>query len=297
MSETSENLPPKNRLTESVLLAVIPALGFAVVYIYEVTFCGEFSVPSFFVRPDIFSVLGISTFILALTVFFIPLVDALIKSTVALKGWQKLFGNSQAPHWISAIVVKYWKVASWMTVGVIFIEGALWTLIIIFVGVLFSDILRAFNGTKDQHEALKQFESSMSFGSSHNPFTSVENWFGRSAGLLVATTVLGVVLAFELGQRHARGTAEFWMPSSHTNAVLVRNYGDKYICVELDWATRKPTKNVIIITSTDDKFTQFTATNLGRILLSTQQPPATASVPQVSASTSSPPTVKGTNQP
>jgi hypothetical protein len=83
----------------------------------------------------------------------------------------------------------------------------------------------------------------------------------------LAMVFLGAMLAAAMGNSEALHQESFLVPSSNTNAIVIRCYGDKFICVTIDPSTKRPTKTFFLLPMTSEQNVQFSLQRIGPLNL------------------------------
>ena len=86
---------------------------------------------------------------------------------------------------------------------------------------------------------------------------------GRAGALLISLVFLGSILATFIGNSEALRQTSFLVPSSNTNAIVIRSFGDKLICVEINPKTKIPTKTFFLLSVGSDNNLQLNLKDIG----------------------------------
>lgn len=79
--------------------------------------------------------------------------------------------------------------------------------------------------------------------------------------------LVGAWMAHSVGNAQALQQREFLVPSTKSNSVVVRAYGDRFICAEYDIVTKKLTRKLFFLTPSSDKGLEFELKTIGPLNL------------------------------
>lgn len=249
----------KDGFNEKLILALAPAIGYYFVFRYEVGYCATFSIPSYLIRPDLTTVLVFASAVLVWSTLLFTGMDSWLDivpqgDVAQLRPWQRLLGR-YFPFllivvFLAAIYGRHWHRWWWVPLFVFsyFVGELTWA---------------KFRGAKDK-SLIEQIATGPSPMFHHGSvFHFVRSRFGLSALILLIAFVFGSLIAFSIGNAEALQQSKFLVPLSQTNSVLIRAYGDRFICVELDPESKKPKKNFIILYPDREKNIRFELKTLG----------------------------------
>ena len=214
-------------LSEGLLIAAIPILGYSLAFAYEVGFATVFGIPIEFLTFEltkILTVAGLLTILspLVLLVGFIPAF---------------LFRHSNL---ISRLVSPY--IPSLIMIGILlYLHLTRWqewiTLVVVmgvFAAVDFGAPLVTQRGKATYSEKLlaenKEFRKQLAGTIIHN----LVNRVGRTGLMAVLVVWLTVYSAYSVGRAQAFDQTHFLVPSTSPEWVVLRIYGDKVIIAPLD---------------------------------------------------------------
>lgn len=258
-------------LSEGVILLIGPAIGYLVVYGFEIGYCWAFSVPSIFVRPDMVSAASVSVLLVIFSlIFWVPVKDTFATREFPVE--RMLEGQQLMGKWLYILVLfRRWLPVALLAflVTVVLRVPIAWSRAALYFGVYalldFAAIAFEPNQKMPLLSRLNNYPPLYLFP--YSKVADAESRFGTTSLVAALTLTIGILVAGMLGNSIARHQEVFLVPASHPNSIVVRSYGVNYVCVELDQVTKQPTDRIIIVTSTDDKFSAFTKTNLGKILI------------------------------
>jgi hypothetical protein len=248
----------KSWLTESVALFLTPALGYFLAFSYEQGYCGTFGFPSYLIKPDLSEILIFATVAIGYWFFLFWVFDAWldigrVNPDPRLRPWQHLIG-------------RYLPLYTLFSVILILYLG-FWRKWVFFLGIILffplADMITALLRKANGKTFAEKWKENNLWADSDSVFFRVRARLGRSGSLLLAFVFLGSLLAGILGNSTALRQTSFLVPSSNTNAIVVRYFGDKFICAKLDPNTRRPIKTFVILSANSDTNLEFKSEEIG----------------------------------
>ena len=251
-NDNSEQRQPKNWLDQTLLLAVAPALGYFFAFRYEAGYCSTFSLPDYLVKPELTTILILTTIVLSYSGILLFFFDR-SQIVANLKPWQRLLGR-----YFPLLVLVMFSVL---------IYGRFWRPwmppILLFLSYVTGNLVASIREPKE-----KAFIERLANGPSalFSPFVALDilkERCGLSAVKALLFFLIGTWMAYAFGNAQALHQREFLVPSTQTNAVVVRLHGDNFICVEYDVLTKKPTRKFFIMPISADKGIQYELRKVG----------------------------------
>jgi len=214
---------------EALLILLIPLLGYAISFLYEIGYCNTFNIPSYFIRPSTTTIfIGISSIVLFLLLYF-----------VIRWGFEIFLGTGPISLGIKnlamplLILIYYFGIfgADWKRLGGVIAGLA----IVVFMqfGVPFlTQSKRLAYGDKVKAQDKADWES--------DKFRrKITEYFGP--GLMHFFVLLGFVFwaAYVTGGAHAEQQREFLVSDTEPKIVVLRNYANEFICSTFNETTKE----------------------------------------------------------
>jgi hypothetical protein len=238
------------------MIAVAPAVGYGLAYLYESEFCNVFGIPVGFVVigwTSIITAIGsFATFLAVLlfvlnNVYFLRLLGFPVGS---LSTWARLVTKHVTMFLIMFLVfLRYHSfvpsLSFWLFLAPSFylITDLVYPLITMSTMKGYSNKLRAY----DEQRTLPTF------------IRSVPSWVLLAAIVLLTSAMCA---NFE-GRKAALSQETFLVPSVNTSSVVLRIYGDRLICAQFDRQTRHTQDSFFVIQLGNDPDLRFTMEEVG----------------------------------
>jgi hypothetical protein len=254
-----ENAATKSWLTESVALFLTPAFAYFLAFSYEQGYCGTFGLPSYFIKPDLTEILVFTTVAMSgYSIFWFWVIDAwaelgTVNPDPRLRPWQHL-------------IHRYFPLLT-LFGFIYFVYQGFWQKWIIFLFIVLLiplvDIISVILKRPDGRTFTEKWHNTNAWADQSGIFFRIRRRMGRAGALLIIFTIIGSILAASIGNSQALRQTSFLVPSSNTNAIVIRCFGDKFICVELDSKVKKPNKNFFILPMASDNSLKFKLKEIG----------------------------------
>lgn len=214
---------------EALLVVLIPLLGYAISFLYEIGYCNTFNIPSYFIKPSATTIfIGISSIVLFLLLYF-----------VIRWGFGIFLGTGPISLGINhlaiplLILVYYFGIfgADWKRLsGVI-----LGFVIVVFLefGVPFftqSKRLKFRDKLKAQDKADWEVDKFRK---------KVTEYFGPGLMHFFVLLVFVFWAAYITGVAHAEQQREFLVSDTEPKLVVLRNYANEFICGTFNETTKE----------------------------------------------------------
>ena len=257
----SENTVGKSWLTEGVILLLTPALAYFLAFQYECGYCHTFGLPPYFIKPDLTEILIFATVTMGYAILCFWVLNAWLD--LGTKKDPQLFPGQQ-------LIRRYFPFFTLLAVIIIvynsFWRKSIWMLLAFAVFPLWDIINASLLGPKGKTFAEKWAQTNI-WAEPSGLFFKIRSRLGRTGALLLAMVFLGAMLAAAMGNSEALHQESFLVPSSNTNAIVIRCYGDKFICVTIDPSTKRPTKTFFLLPMTSEQNVQFSLQRIGPLNL------------------------------
>jgi hypothetical protein len=227
---------------DAVLIFLITCATYLTVYIFEAGYCHYFKVPLFLIKLEISTALlfaATSWFVLWFLLYVMFVYVSLKEFFERRKNpivRRILLGNG--PFIVAGLFL-------WL------ITGHFWFLLgTLLAACVFSLLLIAPN----PEETLRQFDE-VAGRTKIYPFASIYRLRERGLVWLVQIVVWTFVWAsgwFAIGERAAKNQTEFLVTEDAAPAVVLRMYGDQFICAQFDRSTKICSQKFTILKSSEE---------------------------------------------
>jgi hypothetical protein len=258
MSEGIEKVGSKSWLSEAVILFLAPALAYFLAFKYEQGYCGTFGVPYYFIKPDLTEILIFTSVAMGYSITLFYVFDAWFDNG-------KINSNAQIKPWLH-LIVKYLPL--FCLFGFIVIIYAefwhKWSWFFCLFGIIIGlDTLVALTLDSNSKSFTERLVRANAMDHPSSIFFKIRSRIGRAGALLISFVFLGSILATFIGNSEALHQTSFLVPSSNTNAIVIRSFGDKLICVEIDPKSKIPTKTFFILSTGVDNNLRLNLQKIG----------------------------------
>jgi hypothetical protein len=215
-------------LTEGIIIALIPVLGYALAYIHEFAFCDIFGIPKEFIIvnwPSIITSIG-RIIVLSLVIIGIILLPAFI---------QKTGGTKMGPiarrlvTYIPLLLASFFLVMGYSFILLEFLSilaFLLYFAILDFLGPCWTQ--RSIKGYRNRLDAQDKRDAEVM-----GKITFLGK-IGRAGATLIVFIILLLGLSYLDGRDNAVTQEEFLVPSTYQESAVLRVYGDRLVCAPLD---------------------------------------------------------------
>lgn len=231
------------RLSEGLIIAGIPLIGYVVAFAYELGYARYYAIPPEFISLTMTQVLIATTALLGLIIFF---AQVLI-----------LVPSSQSP-----VSKAFWRTSPYliMFVAALFIFGAAhWREWIFLLGVLiffcFMELVFPMLVHREEPTYARRLAASEQADQTVAQSLAIKpvvDAVSKQAVLLFLCVAVVVYIAFLSGRGTAITQETYYVDSSKSNVVVLRFYGDTVVLHEYDSATKK-LKGDLIVTKISEK--------------------------------------------
>jgi len=261
-SETlTEHVNIMEWLTKGLSISILPALAYFLEFKYEQGYCANFGLPSSLIKPDIttalifFSALwGLSTILVFLIDSWITLTEEPQEGQTAFEHFFRLYGPIVTLLLLFASIYGG-RFREWMWVGII---------VLVFTASDF--ILAAINRDKVKPFLLQLRGPAHFFVAKGTEYAIVRSRFGAGVFVIFLVMSIGSQVCTALGNAEALSQKTFLTPSTHPDMVVVRIYGDRAICCQIDRKLKKPLRTFAVIQFGKDTSTVFSAEDVGPLI-------------------------------
>lgn len=259
----SEEIDKKKPLiSESILIAVIPAIGTFAVYLFQLGYFNFYGIPASFIELDITKIIAASVFI-AFFLFFITIVTAFLNDIYS------------SPHPLRESAGDIFAYCIIMAPFVFFAGGSkrLWA--IFFCGLVILSLvifLRPFLNRSKELSYLQKLEESHKkrYARTTRPIKSgIDLVETRLMPSILAVAILLFTIFF-MGGYFAQTLRTYWILSGEETGkkkmILITTYSERFIFIDFDTKTRKIGNEILILKSIDDKPIKLSKMKLGALL-------------------------------
>ncbi len=223
----------KKILSEGVLLAFIPFLGYLIVFVYELGFSSYFGIPYEFIQPSFTSVCLVTALIIGILLFSFVMGHCLsvilltvfsIKDGPFLRTIKRIILQVFVLLFFIFFWGKEWKeyIGAIAICIIIIILEFLWPLFTCRDKKTFSDKLAG------QEEIEKRFEPEF-----RKFFDYIDNRLGRQNVSIFLITSFFLLFVYQAGLIKAKQKEYFWQVEGDQK-IVIRIYGDNLICASFD---------------------------------------------------------------
>lgn len=221
------------KIEESIFLLAFPAFSYLLAFVYEIGYCKTFGVPYEVIKPDLSTFLCFSLPVFSISYFLIYLIDSLVslKENSLNVGPVRRILVLYYPFIVLLIIFGFIYRWQWKRFELQSLVLAVILLVVVLLDVL--DVLHiAISKEKGQSllSGLKGLKRIDLLKHSH-----LQSQVGHQLLILFFLFGIGSVISLSLGEADALNQAFFLVPTSHPNSIVIRNYGDKMICVDFDY--------------------------------------------------------------
>lgn len=214
---------------EALLVVLIPLVGYAISFLYEIGYCNTFNIPSYFIKLSPTTIfIGMSSIALFLLLYFMTrfFCENFLGTGPISSGIKRLAMPSLISLYIIALFGADWKRLSGVLIGLVFI-------IFMQFGVpLFTQSKHPTYRDKLEAEDKAEWE--------WDKFRkNITKYFGP--GLMQFFLLLFLLLwaAYFTGVAHAEQQREFLVIETEPQLVVLRNYGNEFICGRFNETTKE----------------------------------------------------------
>lgn len=234
----------KNSLiTDTLVIAALPALGYLISFCYEYGYCSYFNLPEAFISPSLATVLIATT-----AIVFVGL--SAINPLNLLTPLFRASSSEKLAAYRVFFRLNSFMLASAVVVLVIFkfsLSFVIWSVVIILaIDTLYFGIPLLLSW-KDKRPFQEKFQS---ISNSDNKFNLaqlfMDKYGSRPVGVVIALVTVNV-LAGLIGYATAKYQTDFFVLQSRQDYVLLRYYGDSVIFAKCDTTTKTIGEELMII--------------------------------------------------
>jgi hypothetical protein len=247
---------------QTLVIAAIPLIGYAMAYVYEWGYCSKFGIPPELISVDLTNVfitigkiIGILAFwtLGALIIIGIKPKNPTLRLTLAPLFWPTLI--------LLFLIIIFW--GGWLLMAVF---GSIYIIAIL---ILF---LRAIFTRKDKGKS--KVEPTQKSDTQDDPYNklvaSLESFFSNIGKrndlviyLAISFSILLIAFSFLVSVADSTKQADFLILSTNNNSVVLRIYDDNLICAPFDRTTKIVQREFFIIKMGDPSTPRLTTENVG----------------------------------
>jgi hypothetical protein len=248
-------MPPKTNQTQkipdAILLALASAGAYLFSYYYEKGYTSVFKIPSSLIVINLSSLLTFGAIIIGGFIFLIPIGNVLVMFVIgnskSSKGSNPVFLHTLFPVIIVGILaviqiaifgIRNWQ--QWLLYAIMLLVAAFFQFAFPLLsqkGKNYAEKLSA------QEETEKQFPDA---------FVLMRNKFGNSSLIIFLVFILGISIAENVGKSSATNQKDFLVTNTTPEMVVLRVYGDNFICAPFTRATGKTETTFTLLKSSGD---------------------------------------------
>ena len=247
-------------LTEGLVIAGIPAVGYWLAYIYELGYSKFFGIPLWFIRVDLVTVMGAILGMLGVLIFIY-----MFTSFIFIGFWNYI-NNS-----INKVILRCIKHLRLVTLSIIGFGLAFGTsyqiilsLIVFWLFFVFLEFGLPLFTQRQTKGYIKKIEAQQALDDSVDTFTDViaRRIGPKIFGSFFLLCILSVA-AWLIGGATARFETEFWVPESDSSVVVIRHYGDVLVAAKYNTKNKTLTGEVVVMPVEDGGSTRFRLVKVG----------------------------------
>jgi hypothetical protein len=248
-------------LSETMLLAVVPAIAYYFSYTYERGYFQAFGLPLDMVRVELTTILSFTAAILTLAIFMFNISNAIIPyfGDEENRSSQPLIKYiwSRMPVLFLAFIYIY--IYDFRNTGWIYF-GAILLLIILI------DILPVLLSRKKEVSFLEQLNIDIFSGyKGKHLVTTIRKKYGVSAIYFLVCIILGNGISHSMGEAEATRKTKFLVPFTNKELLVAKIVEDKALCISIDNLTGKIKSGFVIINISQNNEIAFDVKNVDRI--------------------------------
>ncbi len=223
----------KKVLSEGVLLAAIPFLGYLTVFIYEFGFATYFGIPYEFIQPSFTSICLVTAIIIGVLLF------GFVFGHCFSVGLLTIFPIKDGPL---LRAIKRVTLPLLVLLFFIFFYGKDWKgyfgLMTIFIIITFFEFLCPFLTCKDKKSYSEKLIGQEEIEKMVEPefrkfFDYIDSKFGKQIVSIFLITSFLLLLVYQVGLIKAKQKEYFWQLEDDQK-IVIRIYGDNLICADFD---------------------------------------------------------------
>jgi hypothetical protein len=247
----------KQYLTDSVILAAIPAAGYWSAYLYERGYCSYFQIPATLIEVSLNSVLSSTLYLVGCLAVLMLVVDIIrrmmdgVSDTIKFTAYKLIFvyfliGGMAVVSNISETTV---RLALLLTAGPIVWMDIIWPLW----------TQRKTKGLANKVAAAKE---------NYHKFDSILDialkLIGSVPAVILAALYFVSLLSFFMGGFNAKTESEFLVSSAFEDRVLIRHYGASWIAMKYDVDTGTTQPDFLVVR--DDNVKEISIRSVGHLI-------------------------------
>lgn len=266
MTGTTDNQTEEKKskwMTQGIIVALIPVLGYALAYIHEIAFCDTFGIPKEFIIlnwPSIIVSIG-RIIVFSLVIIGVLLLPAFIQKTRGKKTGP--IGRRIITYLVLFLVFFFLVMTYSFTVlefSFIFAFFLLYFAILDFFGPCWTQ--KDIKGYRNKLDAQDKRDAEVM-----GKITFISK-IGRPGLTLIVFIALLPILSYLDGRDNAVTQKEFLVPSIRQESAVLRVYGDRLVCAPLDKEKREVTREFFFINIGDDPNLILTPQTIGPLKVS-----------------------------
>jgi len=224
----------------AILLSAFTVLAYLCTYIFERSYCVSFNIPTEFISIDLNVLLPFWTIAIVLVFIIITITIAGYITLVTFKAKQKLY-NFLLGNFIllwSFIILLYWHPEYRKYPDFYFEAFCVFNIIL---GIIIFALAKKKSTHEVPDEKREPLPAEYNNADLNRQFQTAINIF------LVTFAIIIGAISDEVGKSAAKNKQDFYVFSDNKNVVVIRIYGDKIICKQLDTTKKKLRTGVIVI--------------------------------------------------
>jgi hypothetical protein len=282
-------MPPKTNQTQkipdAILLALASAGAYLFSYYYEKGYTSVFKIPSSLIVINLSSLLTFGAIIIGGLIFLIPIVNVLVMFVIgnpkSSKGSNPVFLHTLFPVIIVGILaviqIAIFGIRNWQ----LWLLYAIMLLVVAFFQFVFP--LLSQKGKNYVEKLSAQEETEKQFP---DAFVLMRNKFGNSSLIIFLVFILGISIAENVGKSSATNQKDFLVTNTTPEMVVLRVYGDNFICAPFNRATGKTETKFTLLKSSGDANLDLNLETIGPL-----QPLKTVEAPPQEITNTATPTI------
>lgn len=239
MSSSTETENGRKSRTLWLTIAAVPLIGYAMAFLYEVGFCGEFGIPREFIS-------------LSLTRVFIA-AGALVGVAFVMFWFVELFLHfAPQPERLIFKHLAFFFSIFLLNLAMSIVFWGLWREIImvwlIFVFFMLQLFVLPLITQRKKGSYLEKLEAQRRIDfQTRSLLDYFARFFGREILIIILVILVVLVLSYLAGVSQAKKQTEFLIPSTYPDSVVMRIYGDNMICAPFDRQEKEIEGNFFVL--------------------------------------------------
>jgi len=254
---------PKQIITATIVLAVLPAYLYFITYMNEVGACSTLKIPTYLIEPSIGNVLGFGASIFSFFVFCFYFLNAVLPLRQAAKDPNK-------SHLRIMLLINFYG----LIIGsvIFYVNPISWHIFFIILGIiivlnLLYWILPLIYKVKDKEHTIKEKLSGIRVSSPIMLIDDLQKGLQKKdVSIIMFSCFLLPGLCYFLGRGAVIKNTDYEFINNSKNQIVLRKYGDLLICGTVNLKTKILTDSIQLIKIGDKEIIQLKTEPIGPLV-------------------------------